>query len=108
MAAVEAAKEAVWIKKFLTELDIVPSAQKGIEVYCDNNGAIAQSKEARSHFKSKHVERKFHLIREIVDRGDVKMSKIHTDENIADPLTKPLPMPKHEKHTSATGLKRMV
>ena len=108
LAAVEAAKEAVWIKKFLTELDIVPSAQKGIELYCDNNGTIAQSKEPRSHFKSKHVERKYYLIREIVGRGDVKMCKVHTDENIADPLTKPLPLPKHEKHANATGLRLMM
>ncbi|XP_057247396.1 secreted RxLR effector protein 161-like [Beta vulgaris subsp. vulgaris] len=87
LAAVEAAKEAVWIKKFLTELDIVPSVLEGIELFCDNNGAIAQAKEPRSHNKSKHVMRKYHLIREIVDRKDVRICKVHTDENVADPLT---------------------
>ncbi|XP_021728749.1 uncharacterized protein LOC110695831 [Chenopodium quinoa] len=61
LATVEATKEAVWIKKFLTKLDIVISAQEGIELFCDNNGAIAQSKEPRSHCKSKHVERKYHI-----------------------------------------------
>ncbi|KAK8593419.1 hypothetical protein V6N12_045501 [Hibiscus sabdariffa] len=42
-AASEAAKEAVWIKKFLTELGVVPSISDALELYCDNNGAIAQA-----------------------------------------------------------------
>ena len=107
-AAVEAAKEAVWIKKFLTELGIVPSVLEGIELFCDNNGAIAQAKEPRSNDKSKHVMRKYYLTREIVDRNDVKICKVHTDENVADPLTKPLPQPKHERHARAVGLKQVL
>ncbi|KAK8685906.1 hypothetical protein V6N13_124938 [Hibiscus sabdariffa] len=67
IAASEAAKEAVWIKKFVTELGVVPSISDALELYCDNNGAIAQAKEPRSHQRSKHILRLFHLIREIVD-----------------------------------------
>ncbi|KAK8656810.1 hypothetical protein V6N13_098745 [Hibiscus sabdariffa] len=81
----EAAKEAVWIKKFVTELGVVPSISDALELYCDNNGAIAQAKEPISHQRSKHILRRFHLIREIVDRGDVEICKVHTDDNIADP-----------------------
>jgi hypothetical protein len=47
MAASEEAKEGVWIKKFMTEL--------GVELYCDNNGAIVQAKKSQSHQKLKHV-----------------------------------------------------
>ena len=108
LAACETAKEAVWIKKFLIELGVVPSVLDGIQLYCDNNGAIAQSKEPRSHYKSKHVMRKYHLIREIINRKDVMICKVHTDENIADPLTKPLAQPKHEGHTRASGLKQVL
>ncbi|KAK8708328.1 hypothetical protein V6N13_059372 [Hibiscus sabdariffa] len=90
IAASEAAKEAVWIKKFVTELGVVPSISDALELYCDNNGAIAQAKEPKSHQRSKHILRQFHLIREIVDRGDVEICKVHMDDNIADPLTKPL------------------
>ncbi|XP_057543800.1 secreted RxLR effector protein 161-like [Amaranthus tricolor] len=107
IAAAEAVKETVWIKKFISELGIVPSIENGIKLYCDNEGAIAQSKEPRSHQKSKHVERKFHLIREIVGRQDVIISRVDTTDNIADPLTKPLPQPKHESHTRSMGLKHM-
>ena len=43
IAAVEATKEAVWIKKFITELGIVPSIADSIPLYCDNNRAIAHA-----------------------------------------------------------------
>jgi len=105
IVASEAAKEVVWIRKFIAELGVVPSISNPVNLYCDNNGAIAQAKEPRSHQKSKHIQRRFHLIREIVDRGDVKISRVSTDANVADPLTKPLPRPKHESHTTAIGIK---
>ena len=86
----DAAKEAVWIKKFITELGVVPSIVDLVNLFCDNNGAIAQAKEPRSHQKSKHILKRFHLIREIVERRDVKICKVPTDDNVADPLTKAL------------------
>ena len=104
IAASEAAKEAVWIKKFFSELGVVPSASSPMDLYCDNSGAIAQAKEPRSHQKSKHILRRYHLIREIIDRGDVKICKVHTDLNIAHPLTKPLSQQKHEAHMSSMGI----
>ncbi|KAL4285292.1 hypothetical protein GQ457_16G014520 [Hibiscus cannabinus] len=97
IAASEAAKEAVWIKKFISELGVVPSISNVVELYCDNIGAIAQAKESRSHQRSKHILRRLHLIQEIIDRGDVEICKVHTNNNIADPLTKPLAQQKHDR-----------
>ncbi|KAK8670919.1 hypothetical protein V6N13_037531 [Hibiscus sabdariffa] len=105
IAASEAAKEAVWIKKFVTELGVGPSISDAMELYCDNNGAIAQAKEPRSHQRSKLILRRFHLIREIINRGDVEIYKVHTDDNIADPLTKPLTQQKHDRHTKSLGIR---
>ncbi|KAK8559203.1 hypothetical protein V6N12_042485 [Hibiscus sabdariffa] len=101
IAASEAAKEAVWIKKFITELGVIPSISDAVDLYCDNNRAIAQAKEPRSHQRSKHILRRFHLIREIIDRGDVEICKVNTDDNIADPLRKPLAQQKHDRHTES-------
>ncbi|KAL9225049.1 hypothetical protein vseg_001019 [Gypsophila vaccaria] len=98
IAASEAAKEAVWIKKFVTELGVVLSIANALVLNCDNSGAIAQATEPRAHHKSKHVLRKFHLIRAIIDRGDVTICKVDTDANVADPLTKSLSQTKHEVH----------
>ena len=107
IAALEAAKEGVWLRKFLMELGVVQGSSNPLEVYCDNSGAIAQAKEPRQHQKNKHILRRFHLIQEIVERGDVKICKVHTDANVADPLTKALPQPRHEAHTRAMGLRNL-
>ena len=107
MAASEAAKEGVWIKKFITELGVVPSVLGPMELYCDNSGAIIQAKEPRSHQKVKHIHRKYHLIREYVEDGIVELSKIHTDLNVADPFTKPLPLAKHDRHREAIGVRQL-
>ena len=91
-------------------MDIIPSALEGIELFSDNNGAIAQAKEPRSHInKSKLVMRKFQLIREIVDMKDVMICKVHTNENVVDPLTKPpLPQPKHKCHARDISFTQML
>ena len=90
IAASEATKEAVWLKSFLLDLGVVPSAQSAIALYCDNSGAVANAKEPRSHKRGKYIERKYHLIHEIVSRGDTVVSQIASEDNLADPFTKGL------------------
>jgi len=107
IAASEAAKEAVWMKKFISELGVVPSIKDSVPLLCDNNGAIAQAKEPRSHQKSKHILRRYHLIREIIERGDVKIEKVDGKENAADPFTKALGINVFDKHKWGIGLKYM-
>ena len=105
MAASEAATEGIWLKEFVTELGVVPSALDPMEIFCDNTGAIALAKEPRCHKSSKHIKRRFHQIREHVIEGDITISKVHTDQNIADPLTKVLPQTKHDQHQNAMGVR---
>ena len=107
IALSDAAKEVVWIKKFVTKLGVVSMIVDSVDIYCDNNGAIAQAREPRSHQKSRHILKRFHLIREIVERKDVLISKVHTNNNLADPLTKPLSQHKHERHLRSFGIKYM-
>ena len=61
-----------------------------ITLYCDNNGTIALAKESRSHQKSKHIERRFHLIRDYLKNVYVEVKRVNSTDNVADPLTKPL------------------
>ncbi|KAL0361229.1 UNVERIFIED_CONTAM: Retrovirus-related Pol polyprotein from transposon RE2 [Sesamum radiatum] len=89
-SASEAAKEAVWMKNYIQELGVVPSIAEPVVIFCDNNGAIAQAKEPRSHHHSKHTLRCYHLLREMVSRGDCRMDRVSSAENTADPLTKPM------------------
>ncbi|KAJ9557371.1 hypothetical protein OSB04_011985 [Centaurea solstitialis] len=104
IATSDAAKEAVWLRNFLSDLRVVASVSRPIDILCDNSGAVAQAKEPREHHKSRHVLRKYHLIREIIGRGDVRICKIPTEDNVADPLTKPLARVKHEAHANSIGM----
>ncbi|KAJ9566410.1 hypothetical protein OSB04_002376 [Centaurea solstitialis] len=66
IAALDAAKEAVWLRNFILDLRVVASISRPVDIYCDNSGAVAQAKDPREHHKSRHVLRKYHLIREII------------------------------------------
>ncbi|KAL0433470.1 UNVERIFIED_CONTAM: Retrovirus-related Pol polyprotein from transposon TNT 1-94 [Sesamum latifolium] len=107
IAASEAAKEAVWMKNYIQELGVVPSIVEPMVIFCDNNGAIAQAKEPRSHHRSKHILRRYHLLREMVSRGDCRMDRVSSAENTADPLTKPISQIAHTQHLDKMGLRSM-
>ena len=73
--------------------------QVPITLFCNNSGAVAQSKGPRNHKKWKHIERKCHIIRDIVARGDVVVvAKIDGASNIVDPFTKALSQRTFESH----------
>ena len=107
VATYEATKEAVWLREFLKELEVVPNMHEPIRLYCDNSGAMANAKEPINYNKGKHIERKFHLVREIVSRGDIAVEKIASANNIADPFTKTLPDGSFERHLENIGLRDM-
>ena len=62
----KATKKAIWLKKFLSNLGVMRIEQVLITLFCDNSGVVAQSKDRRNHKKGKHIERKYHIIRDIV------------------------------------------
>ncbi|KAL0284258.1 UNVERIFIED_CONTAM: Retrovirus-related Pol polyprotein from transposon TNT 1-94 [Sesamum radiatum] len=107
IAASEAAKEAVWMKNYIQELGVVPSIAEPVVIFCDNNGAIAQVKEPRSHHRSKHILRRYNLLREMVGTGDVRMDRVTSAENMADSLTKPVLQIAHAQHLGKMGLRNM-
>ncbi|KAJ9544970.1 hypothetical protein OSB04_024677 [Centaurea solstitialis] len=104
IAASGVAKEAIWLKNFISDLRVVASFSRAVDIYCDNSGAVAQAKEPREHRKSRHVLGKYHLIREIIGRKYVRICKILTKENVVDLLTKPLARVKHEVHANSVGM----
>ena len=66
VATSKAVKEAIWLRKFLMELGVIAKVIDPMILYCDNSVVVAQAKEPRNHRKGKHIERKYHLVREIV------------------------------------------
>ncbi|KAL0462616.1 UNVERIFIED_CONTAM: Retrovirus-related Pol polyprotein from transposon RE2 [Sesamum latifolium] len=106
IAAPETAKETVWMKNYIQELAVVPSIAEPVVIFCDNDGAIVQAKEPRSHHRSKHILRCYHLLKEMVGRGEVRMDRV-TSAEIADPLTKPVSQIGHAQHLDKMGLRNM-
>ncbi|KAL0413394.1 UNVERIFIED_CONTAM: hypothetical protein Sradi_1541100 [Sesamum radiatum] len=78
------------MKNYIQELGVLPSILEPVAIFCDNNGAIAHAKEPRSHHHSKHILRRYHLLREMVGRGDVRMDQVSSMKNLADSLTMPM------------------
>lgn len=107
MALTEAAKEAVWLRNFLSELDIPLHTDK-IKIRVDNQSAIKLSVNPEFHARTKHIELRHHYVRELVEDGQVELEYINTKENIADMLTKGLPRPQHEYLIEAIGMKRCI
>ena len=56
-------------------------------------------------FRSKHIKRKYHIIRDIIARGDVVVAKIESAKNLADPFTKALPQKTFESHLEGIGVR---
>ena len=86
---------------------MVPNMHEPIKLYCDNSGVVENAKESRNHRKGKHIKRKFHLVREIVNRGDVTVENIVFVNNIVDLFTKTLPSQSFEQHLERMGLKAL-
>ncbi|GJT09156.1 retrotransposon protein, putative, ty1-copia subclass [Tanacetum coccineum] len=98
-AVYNASKEEVWIRKFIFGLGVVPIIKEPITMYCDNTGAITIANESTIAKGARHYCAKVHYICEVIELGDVKIEKVHTDDNLADPFTKALPLAKHLEHT---------
>ena len=103
IAALGAANEGVWMKEFISDLGVIPSALGQMKIFCDNTGASALAKESRFHKRTKHIKRRFNSICDQVKVGDIEICKIHTYLNVADPLTKPLSRTKHDQHQDSMG-----
>ena len=92
MAATAAAKQALWLKNLLGEL--TGTQLKTMTLMVDNNSAIALMKNPVFHGRSKHIDIKYHFIRECVERGQIVVKRVGTLDQKADSLTKPLPLVK--------------
>ncbi|GKD36586.1 retrotransposon protein, putative, ty1-copia subclass [Tanacetum coccineum] len=104
IAAYDASKEAVRVRKFIYGLGVVPTIEEPINMYCDNTRAITIANESGITKGARHFHAKVHYLREVIEFGDVKLEKVHTYDNLADPYTKALAFPKHSEHTKKIGM----
>lgn len=102
IALTETVKESIWLKGLLEDFGF---DHEDVMVWCDSHSAICLSKNNAYHERTKHVARKFHFIRDIVESGEVDVQKIHTSRNHADILTKVVPV---RKFRSALDLLKVL
>ena len=88
MAITEAVKEALWMKGILSALGF---KQHQVIIHSDSQSALHLAKHQVFHERSKHIDVKLHFVRDIVNKGEVKIEKVSTEDNPADMMTKPLP-----------------
>ncbi|XP_059623103.1 disease resistance protein RPV1-like [Cornus florida] len=105
IAASEAAKEAIWLRNFLIELEVVEHIDRPMTLHCDNSAAIAQTMNPKFHKGIRHIQRKHHVVRDIVKRGDILVAKIAAKHNLADPFTKALPIKMFDRHMENMGIR---
>jgi len=104
IAATTAVQEAIWLSSLLVSLEVVPSAIDPITLHSDSMSAIDYSKDSKFHGRTKHIEIKYHFIRNKKD--EVQLSHMPTGDMVADPLTKPLAVDMFKSHVKAMGLRR--
>ncbi|GJW72164.1 retrotransposon protein, putative, ty1-copia subclass [Tanacetum coccineum] len=105
IAASEAAIEAVWIRKFISGLGIIPTINKPIKMLCNNSAALLIANELGVQKGTRHYNRRYHYVRECVELGEINLLKVHTYANLADPFTKALSKGKLTQHARSMGLR---
>ena len=89
MAASEAAKEAVFLDRLCSELELKGNHEP-IHLFCDNKAAIDSSYNPENHSRTKHIDRRHYFIRELVEDGKIVVPYVSSTDNLADFFTKPL------------------
>lgn len=102
MGLTEAAKENMYIREFLLELGFGNLADT--RVLNDNMGALRLAENQVFHARSKHIDIRHHFIRESIQKKQLKLEHVSTDDMIADMLTKGLSRPKHQRCMKMLGL----
>lgn len=106
MALTEAVKESAWIRQFLSTIDFI--INEPVPLFEDNIGCIYLAQNAICRQRTKHIDMKYHLIRDYVKAGEVQITAISTTDQTADMFTKPLPKPRFVLLRDQIGIIKIV
>ena len=133
IALTETSKEVIWMRRLLHEIensnvvtfstdiqrshdastnqweqmeDVDPpqSSRAATTIFVDNQGAMKLAENPLFHNRTKHIDIRYHFIRDTLASGEIVLQYLPTADMVADIMTKPLPREKHEKHSGAMGL----
>ncbi|CAM8971492.1 unnamed protein product [Rhodiola kirilowii] len=103
IAGASCACQAVWLRRILGELKF-PQVE-ATAIYCDNNSAIKLSKNPVLHGRSKHIDVRYHFLRDLTKDGIVELMHCKSEDQIADILTKPLKIATFVKLRGLLGMR---
>lgn len=101
MIAIEASKEALWLKGLVGDIGI---SLKDFIVYYDNQSAIHLTKNQMHHERVKYIDIRMYFIRDVTTRGDVLLRKIATSNNSTNMMTKERPLMKFKHCFDIVGI----
>ncbi|KAL6345514.1 hypothetical protein AAG906_017238 [Vitis piasezkii] len=104
VACFEASSHALWLRNFISWLGVVDSIAKPLRIYCDNTASVFFSKNGKFSSGSKHMDLKYLVVKERVQKQQVSIENIRTTLMVADPLTKGLPPKAYLEHVMRMGL----
>ncbi len=99
--------EGVWIKNLLDSLGLKEATQSAIKLMGDNQGSLILAEKNGNHSKSKHIQIRYHKIKDLVSDGTIALEWVATDAMVADCLTKPLAAPQLTAFIPKLGLERL-
>ncbi|KAL0293379.1 UNVERIFIED_CONTAM: Retrovirus-related Pol polyprotein from transposon RE1 [Sesamum radiatum] len=102
IAAAAASNQATWLRRILE--DMGEKQEEPTTIYCDNKSAIAITKNPVQHNRTKHIDIKYHALREATTRGEIELKYCSTEEQLADMFTKALPRDKFEELRMKIGV----
>ena len=90
VACLAVVQEAVWLRRFFKNLKVVKDASDPVTIHCDSMAALAYAKDSKYHGRTKHIDIRYHYIRDMVAHNKVVLKHISTSLMIADTFTKPI------------------
>lgn len=105
IAATMAACQGIWLRRLLSE--ITKQQVPTIALFVDNQSALELMKNPVFHGRSKHIDIRYHFIRECVENGEITVHHVCSKEQKADILTKALAKTKHEEMRILVGVKKV-
>lgn len=91
VACYEASNQAIWLRNFISVLQMVDLVERQLQLYCDNIAAELYCKSHKSLAKLRHINIKVLVVKDRVKSHIMSVDSISTEFNITYPLTKGLP-----------------
>ena len=104
VACYEATCHAIWLRNFISSLEVVHSISRPLKLFCDNSAVVSFYRNTKSTSHSKHIDVKFFFVKEKVAKSLILVEHTLMINMLADPLSKGLPICVFQEHITRMGL----